>query len=612
VLNIAGNIAGVCKGNTETLEAAVDSGTGLVQHHLLDRYLENLEGQGNWDYQKGFEYANRGVKSISMFLDKTGLKDQLADKLKDLGVEIGPAFSDLFEQQNTGCARELVKQLNPLTVNDLVPSGGGAAVNTISNAGSNVANMIPIIGLVAQVLNLGVSCVTLYKVHHLQAAVANIDQKMGAGFEDVMDMQGRWGGELKDLMRQGFEEILEKIREQNEESLLTAADKIRSLVYTDWQIEFTGVASNWGPNFRIVYGVCKQFLRALAKHLRKGDQTDVENKEIVVWLLQMTMNSAWLCLGYAQRLQFNEASTNQLLWGIYDELSIMLGRLVLHQQLETVESLLLSEQLNALCRLVVGDGVVRCPPQRANKRAPQPSLTITTAPSPQLLVQQQQPPPRPPLRPPPPPPQDLTNDSPAQRWYLDAHKWFHQNKELTTGQGGKPKEEGACGAGVVTPLALEISSDKIVHSPAGSAVRLAEKWQEWVAAQQESLLQTLLSDATHLDEAQMQRSIYQAISHGYSTRTESLCRGAEVVAARCCVDSEGEGGGMNLAFALRRMSALQGYENAQYNLGVMYEKGQGVQKDEKKAIAWFEKAAEQGNKDALNKLWVREDERMRG
>jgi TPR repeat protein len=69
---------------------------------------------------------------------------------------------------------------------------------------------------------------------------------------------------------------------------------------------------------------------------------------------------------------------------------------------------------------------------------------------------------------------------------------------------------------------------------------------------------------------------------------------------------------MNLAFALRRMSALKGYENAQYNLGVMYEKGQGVQKDEKKAMAWFEKAAEQGNKDALNKLWVREGERVRG
>jgi hypothetical protein len=403
-LNIAGNIAGVCKGNTETLEAAVDSGTGLVQHHLLDRYLENLDGQGDWDYQKGFEHAKRGVKSISMFLDKTGLKDQLADKLKDLGAEIGPAFSDLFNQQNTGRARELVKKLNPHTIKDLVPSGG-AAVNTISKAGSNVANMIP---LVAQVLNLGVSCVTLYKVHHLQAAVANNEQKMGTGFKDVMAMQGRWGGELKDLMRQGFEEILEKIREQNEESLLTAADKISALVYTDWQTDCTGVASNWGPNFCIVYGVCNKFLRALAKHLPKGDQTDVENKEIVVWLLQMTMNSAWLCLGYAQRLQYNEASTNQLLWEIYDELSIMLGRLVLHQQLETVESLLLSEQLNALCRLVVGDGVVRCPPQRANgERVPQPSLTMTittaTAPSPQLLVQQQQPPPRPPLRPPPSP-----------------------------------------------------------------------------------------------------------------------------------------------------------------------------------------------------------------
>jgi hypothetical protein len=390
VLNIAGNIAGVCKGETETLEAAVETGTGLVQHHLLHRYLENLNGQGNWDYQKGFEYAKRGVKSISMFLDKTGLKDQLADKLKDLGEKIGPAFSGLVKQQNTGCARELVKQLNPHIVKDLVPSGG-AAVNTISNAGSYVANVI---GLVVQVLNLGVSCVTLYKVHHLQAAVVNIQQKMGTGFEDVMAMQGRWGGELKDLMGQGFEEILEKIREQNEESLLTAADKICALVYTDWRTDSTEVAANWAPNFRTVYQVCKKFLRALAKHLPKGDQADVENKELAVWLLQMTMNSAWLCLGYAQRLQLD---IHQLLCEIYDEIAIMLGRLVLHQQLETVESLLLSEQLNALCRLVVGDGVVRCPLM----------ITTATAPSPQLPLQKQRPPPHPPLsaqpRLPPPP-----------------------------------------------------------------------------------------------------------------------------------------------------------------------------------------------------------------
>jgi len=33
---------------------------------------------------------------------------------------------------------------------------------------------------------------------------------------------------------------------------------------------------------------------------------------------------------------------------------------------------------------------------------------------------------------------------------------------------------------------------------------------------------------------------------------------------------------------------------AQYNLGVMYAKGQGVTQDNVQAVAWYRKAAEQG------------------
>ena len=45
-------------------------------------------------------------------------------------------------------------------------------------------------------------------------------------------------------------------------------------------------------------------------------------------------------------------------------------------------------------------------------------------------------------------------------------------------------------------------------------------------------------------------------------------------------------------------AAKQGKAEAQYNLGLMYDNGQGVNKDYTKAVYWFSKAAEQGRADA--------------
>jgi len=42
--------------------------------------------------------------------------------------------------------------------------------------------------------------------------------------------------------------------------------------------------------------------------------------------------------------------------------------------------------------------------------------------------------------------------------------------------------------------------------------------------------------------------------------------------------------------------------NAQSNLGVMYDKGQGVTQDDKTAVKWYALAAEQGNADAQSNL----------
>lgn len=48
-----------------------------------------------------------------------------------------------------------------------------------------------------------------------------------------------------------------------------------------------------------------------------------------------------------------------------------------------------------------------------------------------------------------------------------------------------------------------------------------------------------------------------------------------------------------------KKSAEQGNSENQANLGVMYEKGHGVERDYDKALFWYKKSADQGNVDAF-------------
>ncbi len=51
-----------------------------------------------------------------------------------------------------------------------------------------------------------------------------------------------------------------------------------------------------------------------------------------------------------------------------------------------------------------------------------------------------------------------------------------------------------------------------------------------------------------------------------------------------------------------RKAAEQGVARAQFNLGAMYGRGQGVPQDYAEAVKWFRKAAEQGNAHAQTSL----------
>tara|TARA_B100000029_G_scaffold491426_1_gene551524 strand:+ start:1557 stop:2045 length:489 start_codon:yes stop_codon:yes gene_type:complete len=56
------------------------------------------------------------------------------------------------------------------------------------------------------------------------------------------------------------------------------------------------------------------------------------------------------------------------------------------------------------------------------------------------------------------------------------------------------------------------------------------------------------------------------------------------------------------AFRLLAPQAKQGHAEAQFNLGMMYFKGNGVQKDYGKAMHWYRRAAERGHAEAQSNL----------
>ena len=58
------------------------------------------------------------------------------------------------------------------------------------------------------------------------------------------------------------------------------------------------------------------------------------------------------------------------------------------------------------------------------------------------------------------------------------------------------------------------------------------------------------------------------------------------------------------AIRLYRLSAEQGNNDAQYNLGQMYSNGLGVPQDYKEAVKWYRLSAEQGVAQAQYNLGV--------
>jgi TPR repeat protein len=65
-----------------------------------------------------------------------------------------------------------------------------------------------------------------------------------------------------------------------------------------------------------------------------------------------------------------------------------------------------------------------------------------------------------------------------------------------------------------------------------------------------------------------------------------------------------EANNMSLAFKEFSAAAKEGHSDSQFNLGLMYEQGIAVTKNEKEAFYWYGKAASQGNAGAQYNLGV--------
>ena len=57
-----------------------------------------------------------------------------------------------------------------------------------------------------------------------------------------------------------------------------------------------------------------------------------------------------------------------------------------------------------------------------------------------------------------------------------------------------------------------------------------------------------------------------------------------------------------LAFKYYMMAAEAGDPESQYYVALMYENGYGVEQDMEEAMKWYERSAEQGYEEAVNRL----------
>ena len=96
-------------------------------------------------------------------------------------------------------------------------------------------------------------------------------------------------------------------------------------------------------------------------------------------------------------------------------------------------------------------------------------------------------------------------------------------------------------------------------------------------------------------KARERKEMYRDLTFGLLTLLIPISMAVTAYAGQFAdADAAYSRGDYATTYRLLKPLAEKGNDKAQYNLGIMYGKGQGVPKDDTEAVKWFRKAAEQG------------------
>jgi TPR repeat protein len=127
-------------------------------------------------------------------------------------------------------------------------------------------------------------------------------------------------------------------------------------------------------------------------------------------------------------------------------------------------------------------------------------------------------------------------------------------------------------------------------------LQVALKWLRMSAAQGNSNAQSLLKNEFMVRAAQ--DSQYQQFGSPSKTPSPATANAAPMDDA---IDAYNRGDYAQ-ALKISRSLAAQGDASAQYNIGVMYRRGQGVTQSDQEALKWYRLAADQGDASAQSNL----------
>lgn len=342
--DVAAHVAGYFTGQAGAADAGQNAAEGVIEHHLLDRYLENLNMQGPPNALQFARNARRVIEPIGNLLDKTGANDQMKQ-----------VFREFMTKKVPHAGKEAATNY---IADKLLEDGSSSVVAGTAAAPAGAVAAIPvdpfaIVNIAISCANLGVSCVTLYKVSQLQTSMAR-SVELGEVCVDYLTAQKECLQDLKTTMGDGFSEVLNAIDDQNKESLLVIADTLqfRGAPYLDGGTMpgddiIQGDLRYAGPAF-------KQLVRALKKE--NSQLNSSQSVQWRLWLLTQAMHATSLYVHMNQlrgvdRKQLQSSFVNDF----YLELAPIMGNLILYQELSESDEIFLTVQLNATFNLAMGD-----------------------------------------------------------------------------------------------------------------------------------------------------------------------------------------------------------------------------------------------------------------